>query len=33
MTAASPQSPVAHGVPSLEVRWIIPGRLETTLAE
>jgi hypothetical protein len=27
-----PESPVTEGVPSLEVRWIFPGQLETALA-
>ncbi len=32
MTAEPPQSPVAEGVRSLEVRWIFPGQLETAVA-
>ncbi len=32
MTAAQPESPVTGGVRSLEVRWILPGRLETAVA-
>lgn len=32
MTAAQPESPVSKGVHSLEVRWILPGRLETAVA-
>jgi hypothetical protein len=32
MTAEPPESPVTEGVPSLEVRWIFPGRLETAVA-
>ena len=33
MTAALPDSPVTEGAPSLEVRWIFPGQLETAMAE
>jgi hypothetical protein len=33
MTAEPPESPVAEGVRSLEVRWIFPGQLETAVAE
>ena len=32
MTAALPESPVAEGVRSLEVRWIFPGQLEAAVA-
>jgi hypothetical protein len=32
MTAEPPESPVAEGVRSLEVRWIFPGQLETAVA-
>lgn len=32
MTATSPESRVAEGVRSLEVRWILPGQLETAMA-
>ena len=32
MTAEPPASPVAEGVRSLEVRWIFPGQLETSVA-
>ena len=32
MTAELPQSPVAEGVRSLEVRWIFPGLLEAAVA-
>jgi hypothetical protein len=32
MAAAPPESPVAEGVRSLEVRWIFPGRLEAAVA-
>jgi hypothetical protein len=32
MTAALPDRPVAEGVRSLEVRWILPGRLEAAVA-
>jgi hypothetical protein len=32
MTAEPPESPVTEGVPSLEVRWIFPGQLETAMA-
>ena len=32
MTADPPESPVADGVRSLEVRWIFPGRLEAAVA-
>ena len=32
MTAALPESPVAEGARSLEVRWIFPGGLETAVA-
>jgi hypothetical protein len=32
MTAERPESPVTEGAPSLEVRWIFPGRLETAVA-
>ena len=32
MTAEPPGSPVTEGVGSLEVRWIFPGQLETTVA-
>jgi hypothetical protein len=28
MTSAVPRSPLGRGVPSLEVRWILPGRLD-----
>jgi hypothetical protein len=31
MTAEPPQSPVAEGVRSLEVRWIFPGQLEAAV--
>jgi hypothetical protein len=33
MTAEPPESPVTEAVRSLEVRWIFPGPLETTVAE
>ena len=33
MTAAQPESPVAEGVRSLEVRWIFPGQLVTAAVE
>ena len=32
MGTKRPESPVSEGVPSLEVRWIFPGRLETAVA-
>ena len=32
MTAEPPESPVTEAVPSLEVRWIFPGQLETAVA-
>ena len=32
MTSAQPESPVAEGVRSLEVRWIFPGQMETAVA-
>ena len=32
MTAEPPQSPVTEAVRSLEVRWILPGQLETAVA-
>ncbi len=32
MMAEPPESPVTEGVPSLEVRWIFPGQLETAVA-
>jgi hypothetical protein len=32
MTAEPPVSPVTEGVPSLEVRWIFPGPLQTAVA-
>jgi hypothetical protein len=32
MTAKPPQSPVTEAVPSLEVRWIFPGQLQTAVA-
>jgi hypothetical protein len=32
MTADPPESPVAEGARSLEVRWIFPGQLETAVA-
>jgi hypothetical protein len=32
MTAAQPESPVAGGARTLEVRWIFPGELETAVA-
>ena len=32
MTAALPQSPVIEGLRSLEVRWILPGRLDAAIA-
>jgi hypothetical protein len=32
MMAEPPESPVTEGIPSLEVRWIIPGQLETAVA-
>jgi hypothetical protein len=32
MTPASPEGPVIEGLHSLEVRWILPGRLETAMA-
>jgi hypothetical protein len=32
MTVTAPESPVTEGVRSLEVRWILPGRLETAMA-
>jgi hypothetical protein len=31
MTSAVPRSPLGRGVPSLEVRWILPGRLDTAV--
>jgi hypothetical protein len=32
MTASAPEGPSAEGVCSLEVRWILPGRLDTAVA-
>jgi hypothetical protein len=32
VTAARPESSVTEGVPTLEVRWIFPGELETVVA-
>jgi hypothetical protein len=32
MTATAPESPVTEGVRTLEVRWILPGQLETAVA-
>ena len=32
MTAAQPENPVTEGARSLEVRWIVPGQLETAVA-
>lgn len=32
MTVTAPESPVTEGVRSLEVRWILPGPLETAMA-
>ena len=32
MTAEPPESPVTEAVHSLEVRWILPGQLETAVA-
>jgi hypothetical protein len=32
MTAVVPEGSVAEGVPSLEVRWILPGRLDMAVA-
>jgi hypothetical protein len=32
MTSAAPESSFLDGVPSLEVRWILPGRLDTAVA-
>ena len=32
MTAEPPHSPATEGVRSLEVRWIFPGQLETSVA-
>ena len=32
MTAAQPEIPVTQGMRSLEVRWILPGQLETAVA-
>jgi len=31
MTAAQPEIPVTQGMRSLEVRWILPGQLETAV--
>ncbi len=33
MTVQQPEGPGVEGVQSLEVRWILPGRLETTMTE
>src|SRR5438552_16626373 len=33
MTAEPPEGPATGGPRSLEVRWIVPGRLETAVAE
>lgn len=33
MNAALLESPVTEGIPSLEVRWMFPGQLETAVAE
>jgi hypothetical protein len=33
MTATAPESAVTEGVPTLEVRWILPGQLKTEVAD